>query len=79
MSTNVRHARPTRTDPQTDDGPDESGSRQTTESTPERPDRRETADAWIDCCQRQFDPAASDRLRNLVDEANLVVISPGSE
>jgi len=33
--------------------------------------------AWVRSCQRQFDPHATDRLANLVDEANLVVISAG--
>ncbi|RLM57015.1 hypothetical protein DVK02_04235 [Halobellus sp. Atlit-31R] len=34
---------------------------------------------WVRRCQRQFDPHAEERLANLVDEANLVVIDPGAE
>ncbi|MFA1612357.1 hypothetical protein [Halobellus rubicundus] len=36
-------------------------------------------DSWTQRCQRQFEPRATDRLANLVDESNLVVISPGDE
>ena len=79
MSTNVGHAHPRRTDTQTDDSPDGSGTQKPAESAPERPSRPESADAWVGRCQRQFDPAASERLRNLVDEDNLVVISPGMD
>ena len=37
------------------------------------------SDSWTRRCQRQFDPGNRDRLSNLVDEENLVVVSPGAE
>mgnify|MGYP000654592880 CR=1 FL=1 len=37
------------------------------------------SDSWTRRCQRQFDPGNRDRLANLVDEENLVVVSPGAE
>ena len=37
------------------------------------------SDPWTRRCQRQFDPGNRDRLTNLVDAENLVVISPGAE
>lgn len=37
------------------------------------------SDSWTRRCPRQFDPGNRDRLANLVDEENLVVISPGAE
>ncbi|MFD1598160.1 hypothetical protein [Halobellus rarus] len=37
------------------------------------------SDSWTRRCQRQFDPGNRDRLSNLVDEENLVVVSPRAE
>ena len=42
-------------------------------------DSAATSDPWSRRCQRQFDPGNRDRLANLVDEENLVVVSPGAE
>ncbi|QCC46784.1 hypothetical protein [Halobellus limi] len=80
MSTNVRHARQNRRDRTTDDA----GTATEGSSTDARPpgtgsDSAATSDSWSRRCQRQFDPGNRDRLANLVDEENLVVISPGGE
>ncbi|MFC7046734.1 hypothetical protein ACFQH6_16150 [Halobacteriaceae archaeon GCM10025711] len=72
MSTNTHPPEPRpATDARTTTPPTES---QRSDSTPTD---TESAAAWVARCQRQFDPARSDRLHNLVDEANHAM--PGAE
>ncbi|MFB6089476.1 MAG: hypothetical protein ABEJ97_00325 [Halobellus sp.] len=59
--------------------PSTTGREPLPDSSPETPSPHIEPDDWTQRCQRQFDSRATDRLANLVDESNLVVVSPGDE